>query len=506
MLYPLKLPPGVLRNGTEYASKGRYYDAWLVRWTDDGTLKPVGGWRVRNNSAAPLTGMARAIIAWRDNSNSTWLAIGTHSRLYASDRAGNVYDVTPAGFVAGNADATLGGGYGQGLYGDSNPYGQPTPDTTNIIDATEWTLDTWGQFPVGISPADTKIYQWDLNTAHLATQVTNAPTCAALVVTPERFLFALGSTDPRTVQWCDQQNNTVWTPSTTNQAGSFPLQTGGRLMCGKVTRGGTLLFTDLDVWLAVYVGGTLVYGFEKAGAQCGVASRQAVAALDSQVVWMGRNGFWRYNGYVEPLACDIADFVFSNINTQQISKIYCIRDAANSEIIWHYPSAGSLEVDQTAVWNYKFNYWSIGRKARTCGVDRGLFTYPVYVGTDGLVYEHEVGFSYDGSFPYAEGGPLELGSGYRADLAGGLGIGSGDEVIYASWLLPDDKTLGDVTATFKTKFMPDDSEVLVGPYTLSTRTDVRFSARQVKVRFTGAANDDWRVGIPRLDLAGGGER
>jgi len=74
------------------------------------------------------------------------------------------------------------------------------------------------------------------------------------------------------------------------------------------------------------------------------------------------------------------------------------------------------------------------------------------------------------------------------------------------WLIPDDRTLGDVTATFKTKFMPDDAEVVAGPYTLSARTDVRFTARQVKVRFTGAANDDWRVGEPRLDVIGGGER
>ena len=38
------------------------------------------------------------------------------------------------------------------------------------------------------------------------------------------------------------------------------------------------------------------------------------------------------------------------------------------------------------------------------------------------------------------------------------------------------------------------------------RTDVRFEARQVKVRFDGANLADWRVGTPRLDVIAGGER
>jgi hypothetical protein len=505
MLYPLKLPPGVLRGGTEYASKGRYYDTWLVRWTDDGTLKPIGGWRLRNAGASAIGGAPRAILAWKDNSSTTWLAIGTHAKLYVSDRVGNVYDVTPASFTSGRADATAAGGYGYGSYG-AGTYGTPRPDSTLIQDATQWTLDSWGQVPVGVSPDDGKIYSWDLNTAHPAVQVSNSPLCSSLVVTPERFLFALGAGDPRSVQWCDQQNNTVWTPSTTNQAGSFPLQTAGRLMCGKVAKGGTLLLTDLDAWLATYIGGTLIYAFERTGTGCGAASRQCIAALDSATVWMGRSGFWQFNGYVQPLACDVLDFVFSNINMLQLSKVACVRDTANSEVSWYYCSASATEIDSCVVWNYKLNHWNIGRAPRLCGTDRGVFTYPILVDPSGFIYEHEVGFSYDGSFPYAEGGPLEFGSGYRAGLSGGIDIGAGDEVICAAWLVPDDKTLGDVTASFKVKFMPDDSETLAGPYTLSARTDVRFTARQVKVRFTGAANDDWRVGVPRLDVIAGGER
>ena len=441
MLISLKFPPGVLRNGTEYESKGRYFDAWHVRWTDDGTLKPTGGWRLRYAGAAALTGAPRAIATWKDNAATTWIAIGTHAKLYASDRAGNVYDITPAGFVAGRADAIAGGGYGSGNYGSGN-YGVPLPDSSLIQDATQWTLDTWGQLPIGVSPDDGRIYSWDLNTAHVATTVANAPSCAAIVVTPERFLFALGSADPRTVQWCDQQNNTVWTPSTTNQAGSFPLQTGGRLMCGKSLKGGTLLLTDIDAWLARWIGGTLVFGFDKLASGCGAVSRQCIAAADSDAVWMSKSGFWLYNGFVQPLPCDVLDYVFANINPLQLSKTYAVRDSGNSEVAWYYCSNASSEIDSCVVWNYRFNFWNVGRTPRLCGTDRGVFSYPIFVDASGLIYEHEVGFSYDGNLPFAETGPIEL----IGQIAPGLYTrgSDGDRVTAAQWLIPDDKTLGDV--------------------------------------------------------------
>jgi hypothetical protein len=503
MLLSLKFPPGVARNGTEYESKGRFYDAWLVRWTDDGTLKPVGGWRQRNAAAPSLTGAPRAIVAWKDNAATTWLSIGTHSNLYASDRAGNIYDITPAGFTAGRADAAAAGGYGSGPYG-TGTYGTPRPDTALVLDATQWTLDTWGQNPVGVSPDDGKIYSWDLNTSHIAVPVANAPPCAAIVVTAERFLFALGSTDPRTVSWCDQQNDTVWTPSATNQAGSFPLQTGGRLMCGKSLKGGTLLLTDIDAWIARWIGGTLVHAFDRLATGCGAISRQCVAVADADAVWMSKSGFWLYNGYVQPLPCDVLDYVFSNINPLQVSKTYAVRDSANSEVSWYYCSGASSEIDRCVVWNYKLNYWNIGRVARLCGTDRGVFAYPVFVDSSGLIYEHETGFSYDGTFPYAESGPVELSSQINPGLY--LRGSDGEIVIAAQWLIPDDRTLGDVSVLFKTKFTPDDAEQVLGPFALAARTDIRFEARQVKVRFTGVNLADWRVGAPRLDVLIGGAR
>lgn len=489
-LLPLKLPPGVVRTGTEYGSKGRWFDAWLTRWNEDGTLKPIGGWRLRSDDM--VEGAARAVIAWKDNSRVTWLGIGTHTGVFIQNRAGEVFDITPVGFTDGRQDASSAGGYGDGDFG-AGSYGTPRPDVAAIQPATQHTLDTWGEYLVGVAAEDGNIYQWELDTGAPAATISGSPTCSAIVVTPEGFLFALGTTDPRTVGWCDQRNNLVWAPLDTNQAGEQPLQTQGALMCGKVVKGGTLIFTDLDVWLATYIGGTLVYSIDRIGTACGIVSRQAVAAIDAQAVWMGQSSFWRFNGgYVEPLPCDVLDYVFSDFNRLQASKTYAVRDSSNSEIAFYYCSGSSNEIDRCVIWDYKRGPWNIGRAPRLCGTDRGVFSYPIAVAEDGAIYEHEVGLDYEGTMPYAETGPVELGN--------------GDSVMHLMGMIPDEKATGDVAVSFMVRDKPNSAEVAYGPYALQAQTDFRFSGREVRVRFTGARLADWRVGNSRLDVRGGGSR
>lgn len=493
MLFPVKLPPGVVRYGTEYASKGRYFAAYHVRWNEDGTLKPTGGWRLRSeNVLNVVTGKARALFPWKDNSSNTWLAIGTHSGLFIQNRAGTVYDITPSGFTTGRADADAVGGFGAGPFGGYT-YGTPRPDSSAIQPATQWTLDNFGEMLIGVSPDDGTIYKWELVEADPAEELdSGAPTCKAVVVTQEGFIFALASTNPRTVSWCDQRDAGTWTPAATNQAGDFELQTAGSLMCGKVVKGGVLLFTDLDVHLGGYIGGTLVYSFDKLASACGIISRQAVAAIDAQAVWMGRSSFWLYNGYVQKLPCDVEDYVFSDFNTLQASKTYAVRDSANNEIQFYYCSANSTEIDRCVIWNYLGNYWNIGRVARTCGADRGVFTYPIFVNSSGHIYEHEVTANFDGGTPYAEAGPLE--------------IGNGDNVVHVTSAVPDEKTSGECNVTFYGKFLPNGTEETKGPYTLSERVDLRICARQAKLRVSQGANTDWRYGGMRLDGTIGGRR
>lgn len=496
----LDFPPGLYNNGTERQSKGRWHVANLVRWYE-GTTRPIGGWRTRSTTA--VTGKGRRIITWRDNSSVSWSAIATESHLYAMGLSGVLHDITPSGFVSGIADAIAGGGYGTGNYGDGT-YGTPRADSTQIQDATVASLETFGEDLLFCTADDGKIYEWTLNTSVVAAAVSGAPTARALHVTDERFLFALGAAGvPRRVQWADQESLTVWTPADTNQAGSFDLQSVGKLMCGARIRGGSLLFTDYELFLVVYIGGVFVYSFQKVADGCGVVAQGGVANFNGNAVWMGRSGFWLYNGFAQALPCDVQDYVFTDINYQQISKVSAHVNATFGEITWQYPSGSSVENDSYVTWSYREfergrSVWSFGKIGRTSGCDKaGAFQYPLEVGTDGYVYDHEVGLSYADHgaaavVPYLESGPVENAI--------------GDFVLYARQYVPDQNTIGDVSLTFKTKFYPDGDESSFGPYTASAVTDVRFCGRQVRLRYDGAEMADWRVGSPRLEVVQGGRR
>jgi hypothetical protein len=491
-LVPIKIPAGVYRNGTEYQSAGRWYDSNLVRWFEN-TLRPWGGWRKRSTSQ--MTGVSRGMLTWRTNSDERYIAAGTPTKLYAMSEGGVLKDITPTTFTSGITDATLKTGYGYGTYG-SSAYGVARPDLGAIIPATTWSMDSWGEYLVACSSADGQLLEWQLGftTPTKAVAITNAPTgCEAVMTTAERFVFGLGASgNPRKVSWCDQENNTVWTPSATNQAGDFEINSVGSIKCGKRVRGINLIFTDVDVHVATYIGLPYVYSFEKAGSGCGVISSQAVAAIDTAAIWMSKSGFWVYDGYVKPLVSDVGDYIFQNINYNQSSKVYAVHNSKYGEIIWFYPSSASNENDSYVVYNYREGHWAIGSLARTAGTDRGVFTNPLMISSDGYIYEHEVGFTYDGGTPYAESGPYE--------------IGNGDNIMSVRRVIPDEQTLGEVVVSFKTRMYPMATETTYGPYSAAQPTDVRFAARQVKVRYTGDVLDDWRVGVNRFDVVAMGKR
>jgi hypothetical protein len=442
-----------------------------------------------------MTGVSRGMLTWRTNSDERYIAAGTPTKLYAMSEGGVLKDITPTTFTSGITDATLKTGYGYGTYG-SSAYGVARPDLGAIIPATTWSMDSWGEYLVACSSADGQLLEWQLGftTPTKAVAITNAPTsCEAVMTTAERFVFGLGASgNPRKVSWCDQENNTVWTPSATNQAGDFEINSVGSIKCGKRVRGINLIFTDVDVHVATYIGLPYVYSFEKAGSGCGVISSQAVAAIDTAAIWMSKSGFWVYDGYVKPLVSDVGDYIFQNINYNQSSKVYAVHNSKYGEIIWFYPSSASNENDSYVVYNYREGHWAIGSLARTAGTDRGVFTNPLMISSDGYIYEHEVGFTYDGSTPYAESGPYE--------------IGNGDNIMSVRRVIPDEQTLGEVVVSFKTRMYPMATETTYGPYTASQPTDVRFAARQVKVRYTGNVLDDWRVGVNRFDVVAMGKR
>lgn len=500
MLIPLKIPPGVVRRGTEYQSAGRWYDVNLVRWVD-GILQPIGGWQVLKDGSSPpvdlqVTGKARGSHAWVGTSSASYLAIGTHSKLYAFSGTA-LFDITPSGLAAGREDSANSGGYGYSTYGYGS-YGTPRTTAALFDTATTWTLDNFGNYLLGIHSDDGRLFVWQNSYTTAAAPVTASAgtvpsNSKAVVVTEERFVFVLAADgNPRLVRWCDQEDYTNWAVTATTQAGDFELQTSGRLRAGKKIRGGVLLWTEDDVHLSRYIGPPLVYGFERLATGCGIISPHAAQTADGVAYWLAEGGFFAFDGAVRQVQCDVWDYLRTRINRGQADKIHAVRVPDYGEIQWFYPSTNSTEIDSYVLYNYQTGVWSMGACARTTGLPKGAYSNQLYVAPNGKIYEHEIGNLYSGDTPHVQSGPVE--------------VMGGEQVLRVSKVIPDERSLGDLSLTFKARLYPTSEEVSDGPYTLTNPTSVRVTGRQFSVRLDGAEGVDWRLGDFRVAVKALGAR
>ena len=332
----------------------------------------------------------------------------------------------------------------------------------------------------------------------VAEVIDNAPiNNLGLIVTEERFIFALGSGgNSRKISWCDKEDRDTWTAAATNEAGDIELATSGQIMSAVRTRGSTLIITDFDAFQAVYQGPPYVYSFQRVGTNCGAISRKSSMSTDLGVFYMGAENFFTFNGNtVSVIPCEVHDYVFGDFNYEQQSKVWGMVNGAHQECWWFYPSSGSTEVDRYVAYDFMEKHWLIGELSRTAGVPRGVFQYPLMCQKDTShsdLMDHEVGNSYDSASVFAETGPIS--------------IGVGDQIAKVTKVIPDEVTQGDVDLKFKTRFHPNDTERTFGPFNPTNPTAVRFSGRQIRMRVDQDQSVDWRVGIMRLETSPGGKR
>jgi len=492
-LITLEIPPGVYRTGTDLDSKNRWLDASLVRW-DQGSLRPIGGWLQRGTET--VGAVPRGCHVWTDNNGGRHIVAGTFNSLSHIYQDNVKTSLTPVGLSSGTVGQASNTGYGGADFGEED-YGTERANDSFYAEATSWSMGNFGEYLVACSSEDGKIYEWQLNTSVLPTALANAPVNNdAIVVTEERFIFALGAgNNPRKVQWCDREDNTDWTPTATNQAGDFELTTTGRIQQAVKVRGRTLILTTTDAHVATYSGPPFVYGFERVSGSCGAISRMSAVGIHEGAFWMGNNGFFAYDGSgVRELQCAVHDRVFDNINTSQNSKVFGVHNAQHNEIWWFYSTGTDAEDNDSYVaYDYREDIWTVGKMARSAGFDVGVFSNPIWFGIDGKLYDQETGFSYDSDKPYAETGPLMIGA-------------SGEDLMKVTRLIPDVTSLESADVYFTTRLYPTAPATTHGPFDLSNPTSVRFQGRQVRMKIEGQETTNWRAGAMRLEVSPGAKR
>ena len=410
-------------------------------------------------------------------------------------------------------------------------FGNESTETSSlVIGASSWTFDVFGQQLIAMSTSDGKIYYWDPSlsnpTGTNASVVTNAPTSnSAVMVSKERHVFALGAGgDPRKVQFSDQEDKTTWTPTATNQAGSFNLETQGQILSGKTVGSRILVWTTTDCHAIDHVGPPFVYGRQKIGDACGAISNRSMAVVGDQAFWMSHGGFFTYQGSVQPLPCTVSDYVFSDMNSIQNSKIYASVNSAFLEITWWYASKDSSEIDRYVTFNYQENWWSIGKLTRTAWEDAGVFDDPIAIADDNIIYSHEQSASTSArstnsvATTDAEVSDFDrelVSGGATSDVGlcfaetGGMEIGDGENLTNITQLITDQNSgINGLRFKFKTRFNPNSTESESSALEIASDgyTDCRILGRQFAYRVESGWDQDWEIGTIRADVSAGGRR
>lgn len=183
--------------------------------------------------------------------------------------------------------------------------------------------------------------------------------------------------DPLLVRWSDADNPFEWVPATTNQAGESRLSYGSYIVNALDTRQEILIWTDAAIFSMQYLGPPYVFGVNLLMENISIASPNSAITVNNVTYWMGVDKFYQYSGRVETLPCSLRQFIFTDINTDQLAQIVCGTNEGYNEVWWFYPSADSLVNNRYVVYNHLERVWYYGNLERSFWLDSPLRQYPM---------------------------------------------------------------------------------------------------------------------------------
>lgn len=294
-------------------------------------------------------------------------------------------------------------GWGAGTWG-SGTWGVGSTSTESL---RLWNQDNFGEDLI-FSPRGGALYYWDATNGVTTRGVlvssllgaTDVPAaCNGLLVSDiNRFVLLFGAPEagsstinPMLVRWADQESVTDWDPTPTNQAGELPLSHGSRIVTAIQNRQEIVILTDSTVYSMQYVGPPYVWGAQLLADNTSIVSPNAVALASGVVYWMGIDKFYKYDGRVQTLNCDLRQYVFGDFNTEQADQVFSGTNEGFNEVWWFYCSQSSTAIDRYVVYNYMENVWYYGTMARTAWLDSGLRAYPLAATYSNNLVNHEFG-------------------------------------------------------------------------------------------------------------------
>ena len=419
------------------------------------------------------------------------------------------------------------------------------------IDPGNWSLDNFGQtLTATIYNGRTFIWQpIQSNATALETRATimsGAPTKSMITIVSDqdRHFIHLGTQttigddttqDKMFIRFSDQEDYSVYQPTSVNTAGTFRLDDGTEIRAAVKGKDYILIVTDTAAYSMQYVGSPFTFSIRKVGTNCGCIGPHAMQFKDGVAYWMDDSGGFNYfDGTAKTLECSVEDFVFTQnnpgdlgLNYESGKLVFCGNNCLYGEVTWYYPTANSSQINRAVTFNRGENCWYTSSLSRTTAQDAHLFdrpyktsfnstgtpTFPTIQGVtnksgSSTYWNHETGTDQvEGNtttaiLAYVESGDFML----HQD-------GDGELFTKIRRFIPDFKRLtGNAEITINLKDYPTDTATssLLGPFSINSSTqkvDTRARGRSASLKIANTSSGEtWRYGTFRADIQPDGRR
>jgi hypothetical protein len=434
--------------------------------------------------------------------------------------------------------------------------------TKNLADATPITFSTTGWLPTGLLPGVTYYTKYvTATTFNLAAtaggaSITTTGTQSGVqsisprgvllsslsgadgytplyqntftVSDASRFLIVFGTNDygstildPMLIRWSDQESLTTWYPAVTNQAGSVRLSHGSKIVTTLQSRQEILVFTDQAVYSLQYLGPPYVWGTQILADNVSIAGPNAAAIGSGVTYWMGVDKFYKYDGRIQTLRCDLLRYIYSDINPLQFDQVFASTNEGFNEVWWFYCSVSSNTIDKYAVYNYEENLWHYGTMARTAWLDSGLRNYPL-----AATYTYNIVNQEFGVDDNETGTTLPIEASITSSQ---FDIGDGHNFAFVYRMIPDLTFRGSTGGTTPTVTMylqglnnsgsgvtqtgnaavayNGSAPSVINVDEFTGQLYIRIRGRQMQMKITSnTVGVQWQLGAPRVDIRADGRR
>ena len=343
-----------------------------------------------------------------------------------------------------------------------------------------------------------------------------------------RFLIVFGTNDygsttldPMLIRWSDQESLTTWFPAITNQAGSVRLSHGSEIITTLQSRQEILVWTDSSLYSLQYLGPPYVWGTQLLADNISILGPNAAVMASGVSYWMGVDKFYKYDGRVQTLRCDLLRYVYNDINRQQALQVFASTNEGFNEVWFFYCSSSSTVIDKYVIYNYVEDIWQYGTMGRTAWLDTSLRDYPLAATYSYNIVEHENGVN-DGVSSPATAIAASITSSQ-------FDIGDGHNMAFVYRMLPDLTFSGSTEGTTPAVTMylqglnnsgsgitqsGNAGVTHTGPVPAAINVDeftgqiyIRVRGRQMQMKITSnQIGTQWQLGAPRIDIRPDGRR